>query len=53
LANGNQDPETVTCVVDGIELQVPKGTRIIDAAAMAGVEVPHYCYHPALSAPAQ
>ncbi|MGI9183275.1 MAG: 2Fe-2S iron-sulfur cluster-binding protein [Longimicrobiaceae bacterium] len=53
MADQNQNSESVTCVVDGIELQVPKGTRIIDAAAMAGVEVPHYCYHPALSAPAQ
>jgi NADH-quinone oxidoreductase subunit G len=48
-----QNPDTVTCTIDGVELQVPKGTRIIDAAAMVGVDVLHYCYHPALSAPAQ
>ncbi len=53
MANGNQNPETVTCTIDGVQITVPKGTRIIDAAARAGVEVPHYCYHPALSAPAQ
>ena len=46
-------PETVRVTIDGIELQVPKGTRILDAAARAGVEVLHYCYHPELSAPAQ
>ncbi|MEX2583972.1 MAG: molybdopterin-dependent oxidoreductase [Gemmatimonadota bacterium] len=48
-----QTKESVTCTVDGIELEVPKGTRMIDAAARAGVDVPHYCYHPGLSAPAQ
>jgi NADH-quinone oxidoreductase subunit G len=53
LANENQAPETVTCSIDGLEVTVPKGTRIIDAAARAGVTVPHYCYHPGLSAPAQ
>src|SRR5215216_5279612 len=46
-------PETVTVTVDGMEVVVPKGTRILDACAMAGVDVPHYCYHPGLSAPAQ
>ncbi len=45
--------ETVTCTVDGLEIEVPKGTRMIDVAAQVGVDVPHYCYHPALSAPAQ
>ena len=46
-------PEMVRCTIDGMEIEVPKGTRIIDAAAQAGVDVPHYCYHPGLSAPAQ
>lgn len=45
--------ETVRCTVDGVAVEVPKGTRMIDAAARAGVDVPHYCYHPGLSAPAQ
>ena len=45
--------DTVTCTVDGVVIEVPKGTRMIDAAARAGVDVPHYCYHPGLSAPAQ
>ncbi|MBV9110906.1 MAG: (2Fe-2S)-binding protein, partial [Gemmatimonadetes bacterium] len=45
--------ETVHITIDGMELDVPKGTRILDAAAMAGVDVPHYCYHPGLTAPAQ
>ncbi|MGH7459097.1 MAG: molybdopterin-dependent oxidoreductase [Longimicrobiaceae bacterium] len=45
--------DTVTCTIDGLELAVPKGTRVIEAAARVGVDVPHYCYHPGLSAPAQ
>ncbi|MQA89528.1 MAG: molybdopterin-dependent oxidoreductase [Gemmatimonas sp.] len=45
--------ETVSCTVDGIAFEVPKGTRMIDAAARTGVDIPHYCYHPGLSAPAQ
>ncbi len=51
----SQEPinETVACTVDGVAIEVPKGTRMIDAAARAGVDVPHYCYHPGLSAPAQ
>jgi NADH-quinone oxidoreductase subunit G len=53
LAQEANDTETVHITVDGMQLEVPKGTRMIDAAARAGVDVPHYCYHPGLSAPAQ
>jgi NADH-quinone oxidoreductase subunit G len=53
LANEAQNPDTVTCSIDGLEVSVPKGTRMIDAAARVGITVPHYCYHPGLSAPAQ
>src|SRR3989454_9625545 len=35
--------------VNGKEVEVPAGTNLIEAARRAGVEVPHYCYHPALS----
>jgi NADH-quinone oxidoreductase subunit G len=35
--------------VNGKEIEVPAGTNLIEAARLAGVEVPHYCYHPALS----
>ena len=41
-----------TLTVNGREVTVPQGTPIIRAAAMVGVNVPHFCYHPALSAPA-
>lgn len=48
-----QQIETVHCTVNGMAVEVPKGTRMIDAAARAGADVPHYCYHPGLSSPAQ
>lgn len=35
--------------IDGKEIEVPAGTNLIEAARRAGIEVPHYCYHPALS----
>jgi NADH-quinone oxidoreductase subunit G len=38
--------------VNGVEVEVDKGTTLLRAAAQAGFEVPHFCYHPALSAPA-
>lgn len=38
--------------VNGTEIEVDKGITILQAAAQAGFEVPHFCYHPALSRPA-
>jgi NADH-quinone oxidoreductase subunit G len=35
--------------IDGREIEVPAGTRVIEAAKKLGIEIPHYCYHPALS----
>ena len=32
--------------IDGKEVEVAPGTNLIEAARQAGVEVPHYCYHP-------
>ena len=42
-------PDLVTVNVDGREISVPKGTNMIEAARLAGVDVPHYCYHPKLT----
>ncbi len=42
-------PELVTIKIDDRELRVPKGQNIVDAARDAGVDIPHYCYHPHLS----
>jgi NADH-quinone oxidoreductase subunit G len=30
-------------------VEVPKGTNLVEAAQKAGVQIPHYCYHPRLS----
>ena len=40
--------DTVTLTVDGIEIQVPKGTLIIRAAELLGVAMPRFCDHPLL-----
>ncbi len=42
-------PELVTVNIDGKEIAVPKGTNVIEAARLVGVDVPHYCYHPKLA----
>ncbi|MBL9203666.1 MAG: (2Fe-2S)-binding protein [Opitutaceae bacterium] len=42
-------PDLVTVNVDGKDIAVPKGTNVIEAARLVGVDIPHYCYHPKLS----
>jgi NADH-quinone oxidoreductase subunit G len=37
--------------IDGVWYQFPRGTRVIEACAQAGVFVPRYCYHKKLSSP--
>jgi NADH-quinone oxidoreductase subunit G len=41
-----------TFKLDGKEIPFEKGDSIIKAAARQGIEIPHYCWHPGLSAPA-
>jgi len=38
--------------INGTEIEVDQGTTILRAAAEAGFDVPHFCYHPSLSRPA-
>ena len=46
--------DTVGLTVDGIPVQVPAGTSVIEAAEAAGALVPRYCYHPGIpTRPAQ
>ena len=40
--------DTVTLTVDGIEVTVPRGTKVIEAAKKVGKIIPHFCYHPGL-----
>ena len=35
--------------IDGMEIDVPAGTTILQAAELAGVEIPRFCYHDRLS----
>ena len=41
----------VNVQIDGIWLQFPKGTRVIEACTQASKFIPRYCYHPKLSSP--
>jgi NADH dehydrogenase/NADH:ubiquinone oxidoreductase subunit G len=41
--------DLITVNIDGREIAVPKGTNMIEAARMLGIDIPHYCYHPKLS----
>ncbi|WP_306321110.1 MULTISPECIES: NADH-quinone oxidoreductase subunit G [unclassified Streptomyces] len=40
--------DLVTLTIDGIEISVPKGTLVIRAAEMLGIEIPRFCDHPLL-----
>ncbi|GHS94832.1 ferredoxin [Planctomycetales bacterium] len=40
----------ITCKIDGIEVTVPDGTSVLDAAKKVGVKIPTLCYHPDLPA---
>jgi NADH dehydrogenase/NADH:ubiquinone oxidoreductase subunit G len=41
-------PELVRLTVDEKDVQVPKGTGLVEAALAAGVEIPVFCYEPRL-----
>ena len=37
---------TVHLTINHMPLEVPAGTRIIEAAKMLNIHIPHLCYHP-------
>ena len=41
--------DTFTVLFDGRPIEVPKNLNLIDAAKLAGIDIPHFCYHPRLS----
>jgi NADH-quinone oxidoreductase subunit G len=41
--------DTYTVVFDGRPIEVPRNINLIEAAKLAGIEIPHFCYHPRLS----
>jgi len=51
-ANPEQDDDQVTITIDGGEYQARKGATIIEVADDQGIDIPRFCYHPKLSAPA-
>jgi NADH-quinone oxidoreductase subunit G len=40
--------DLVTLTIDGFEVSVPKGTLIIRAAELLGIQIPRFCDHPLL-----
>ena len=38
-----------TIKINDVELSVTPGTLVLDACRTVGIDIPHYCYHPALS----
>jgi len=34
--------------IDGLEIEVPKGMKVIEAAGRLGIIIPRFCYHPGL-----
>lgn len=38
--------KTVNLTIDGIPVEVPEGTLVVDAAKKVGVDIPVFCYHP-------
>lgn len=41
--------DMITVVIDGFEVNVPKGTLIIRAAEQLGIQIPRFCDHPLLA----
>ena len=44
-------PELVSATIDDRQVEVPKGTGIVEAAQAAGIEIPVFCYEPRLGPP--
>ncbi len=38
--------ELVRLQIDDVEVRVPKGTLVVNAAKQAGIEIPVFCHHP-------
>lgn len=49
LSTSRQLRDDVEVTIDGINVSVPPGTTILQAAEMIGIEIPRFCYHDRLS----
>ena len=38
-------PDVVNIEINGVPMQAPKGSMIIQAADKAGIAIPRFCYH--------
>src|SRR3984893_14971888 len=47
--NARNAPKTAQVTVDGRAIAAPEGTPLLQAMLDAGLDIPHYCYHPKLS----
>ena len=45
--------DTVTLTIDGQPVSVPKGTNVLEAAKLTGLDISAFCYHPGLPIVAQ
>ncbi|MGI8536277.1 MAG: NADH-quinone oxidoreductase subunit G [Mycobacteriales bacterium] len=45
---GTVPTDLVTLTIDGFEVSVPKGTLVIRAAELIGIQIPRFCDHPLL-----
>jgi len=48
-ATGGRFKKPVKVVIDGREIVAESGHPLLQVALDAGIEIPHYCYHPKLS----
>jgi NADH-quinone oxidoreductase subunit G len=44
-------PQTITFTIDGLEVQAPENSMLVDAAKHGDVEIPVFCYEPKLGNP--
>lgn len=49
MSSTEETANTVSITIDDQTVEVPKGTNLIEAAKLAGSEIPYYCYHRHLS----
>jgi NADH-quinone oxidoreductase subunit G len=45
------EPKTITFTIDGLEVQAPENSMLVDAAKLGDVEIPVFCYEPKLGNP--
>jgi NADH-quinone oxidoreductase subunit G len=48
MSEGTATTAMVNLTIEGRAVAAPAGTSILEAAKLAGVLIPHYCYHPGL-----